>query len=46
VNIWHFTIRGSKNTEYAGGIYHGKLVLPLEYPFKPPSLYFLTVRGL
>jgi hypothetical protein len=24
-------------TEYEGGVYHGKLVFPPDYPFKPPS---------
>ncbi len=27
-----------------GGIYHGRIVLPAEYPFKPPTFSFLTVR--
>lgn len=27
---WHFTIRGPPDTEFAGGIYHGRIILPPE----------------
>lgn len=40
---WHFTIRGPDDTAFAGGIYHGRILLPAEYPFKPPNIVFLTV---
>lgn len=40
---WHFTIKGPSETEFENGLYHGKLLLPLEYPFKPPWVLFLTV---
>ncbi|CAF5012614.1 unnamed protein product [Rotaria sp. Silwood1] len=40
---WHFTIRGPKDTEFEYGIYHGRILLPPEYPMKPPSIIFLTV---
>ncbi|CAF3449832.1 unnamed protein product, partial [Rotaria sp. Silwood2] len=39
---WHFTIRGPKDTEFEHGIYHGRILLPPEYPMKPPSIIFLT----
>ena len=42
---WHFTIRGPADSEFAGGIYHGKILLPPEYPFKPPNIVFLTPSG-
>ncbi|EED91512.1 predicted protein, partial [Thalassiosira pseudonana CCMP1335] len=42
---WHFTIRGAPDTEFAGGIYHGRILLPPEYPFKPPHIVFLTPSG-
>lgn len=29
-----------------GGIYHGRILLPPEYPFKPPSFSFLTAREM
>ncbi len=28
-----------------GGIYHGRILLPPEYPFKPPSFLLLTPNG-
>lgn len=41
---WQFAIRGPRETEFEGGIYHGRIQLPAEYPFKPPSFMLLTVR--
>mmetsp|Transcript_23050 Transcript_23050/g.30060 ORF Transcript_23050/g.30060 Transcript_23050/m.30060 type:complete len:131 (-) Transcript_23050:1424-1816(-) len=40
---WHFTIKGPKGTDFEGGIYHGRILLPTDYPFKPPNIVFLTV---
>ncbi|GIY96848.1 ubiquitin-conjugating enzyme E2 J2 [Caerostris extrusa] len=31
---WHFAVIGPENTPYEGGIYHGKLLFPSEFPFK------------
>lgn len=42
---WHFTIRGPPGTDYEGGIYHGIILFPESYPFKPPSVQFLTPNG-
>ncbi|KAL7535549.1 hypothetical protein ACHAXR_006561 [Thalassiosira sp. AJA248-18] len=42
---WHFTIRGADDTDYCGGVYHGRILLPPEYPFKPPNIVFLTPSG-
>lgn len=42
---WHFTIAGPKDTEFEGGLYHGKILLPSEYPFKPPWIEFKTPNG-
>ncbi|GAB1607918.1 ubiquitin-conjugating enzyme E2 J2-like [Argonauta hians] len=42
---WHYTVVGPENSPYEGGMYHGKLVFPREYPFKPPSIYMLTPSG-
>jgi len=42
---WHFAIRGPPDTEFDGGVYHGRILLPPEYPFKPPSFMFLTPNG-
>jgi ubiquitin-conjugating enzyme E2 J1 len=41
----HFTIRGPEDTEFAGGVYHGRIVLPSDYPFKPPGIMMLTPNG-
>jgi ubiquitin-conjugating enzyme E2 J1 len=40
---WHFTIRGPEGTEFEGGYYHGRVILPSEYPMKPPSIILMTV---
>jgi ubiquitin-conjugating enzyme E2 J1 len=42
---WHFTIRGPKDTEFEGGLYHGRIILPPEYPFKPPNIVLLNESG-
>ncbi|CAO0794274.1 unnamed protein product [Mucor circinelloides] len=42
---WHFTVRGPKDTDFEEGRYHGRIILPSEYPFKPPELIFLTPNG-
>lgn len=42
---WHFTIRGPDDSEFEGGYYHGRIVLPPEYPMKPPSIILLTPNG-
>lgn len=43
---WHFTMAGPPApSAYAGGIYHGRIVLPPTYPLRPPSFRFLTPSG-
>ncbi len=42
---WHFTIRGPPGTEFANGLYHGRLLLPFNYPFAPPSIMLLNPNG-
>jgi len=42
---WHFTLRGPKGTDFEGGFYHGRILLPSGYPFKPPNIYFLNENG-
>lgn len=42
---WHFTLKGPVDTAFDGGLYHGKIVLPSEYPFKPPNIIMLTPSG-
>lgn len=41
----HYVVRGPEKTPYEGGMYHGKLVFPREFPFKPPSIYMITPNG-
>uniref|UniRef100_A0A1I8FGD5 UBIQUITIN_CONJUGAT_2 domain-containing protein n=1 Tax=Macrostomum lignano TaxID=282301 RepID=A0A1I8FGD5_9PLAT len=36
---WHFTIRGP------GGVYHGRVLIPGDYPMKPPNIILLTPNG-
>lgn len=42
---WHFTIRGPMNSEFEGGLYHGRILLPSNYPLTPPSVILLTKNG-
>ncbi|KAI9103310.1 ubiquitin-conjugating enzyme/RWD-like protein [Phlyctochytrium arcticum] len=42
---WHFTIRGPSEGGFEGGRFHGRLVFPVDYPFKPPNISFLTPNG-
>lgn len=42
---WHYIVTGPPNTPYAGGKYHGKLIFPPSYPFKPPSIMMCTPSG-
>ncbi|XP_054708283.1 ubiquitin-conjugating enzyme E2 J1-like [Uloborus diversus] len=42
---WHFTVRGPPKTDFEGGIYHGRITLPTDYPMKPPSIILLTPNG-
>ncbi|NXE71507.1 UB2J2 enzyme, partial [Calcarius ornatus] len=41
----HYVVRGPELTPYEGGYYHGKLIFPREFPFKPPSIYMITPNG-
>lgn len=42
---WHCTIRGPEGTDFEGGLYHFRINLPAEYPFRPPSIIMLTPSG-
>ncbi|VDN82273.1 unnamed protein product [Brugia pahangi] len=42
---WHYVIKGAPQTPYEGGFYHGKLIFPPDFPFKPPSIFMLTPSG-
>ena len=45
LTIWYFIVYDLKDTEYDGGIYLGKVILPPKYPFKAPDFQFLTPSG-
>ena len=42
---WHFSVMGTPNSEYDGGIYHGRVLLPKDYPGSPPRVQLLTPSG-
>lgn len=42
---WHYVITGPADTPYEGGQYHGTLLFPGDYPFKPPSIRMTTPNG-
>ena len=42
---WHFTIAGPPGTEFEGGLYHGRITLPTNYPLAPPSFILITPNG-
>jgi ubiquitin-conjugating enzyme E2 J1 len=41
----HFVIAGPKDTDFEGGLYHGRITLPPSYPHAPPEFRFLTPNG-
>jgi len=42
---WHYVIKGPEKSPYDGGYYHGKLVFPKDFPFKPPKIIMITPNG-
>jgi len=42
---WHYVLEGSQGTPFEGGVYHGKVKFPPEYPFKPPGISMITPNG-
>eukprot|EP00578_Thalassiosira_sp_NH16_P019993 CAMPEP_0181100928 /NCGR_PEP_ID=MMETSP1071-20121207/13466_1 /TAXON_ID=35127 /ORGANISM="Thalassiosira sp., Strain NH16" /LENGTH=224 /DNA_ID=CAMNT_0023183713 /DNA_START=242 /DNA_END=916 /DNA_ORIENTATION=+ len=45
---WHYVLEGTTDdpkSPYKGGIYHGKLIFPKEYPYKPPGVIMCTPNG-
>lgn len=42
---WHFSFTGIKASSFEGGVYHGRIILPRDYPRKAPSIDILTPNG-
>lgn len=42
---WYFLVKGPEYSIYNGGYYIGKIMLPKEYPMKPPDFMMLTPSG-
>ena len=42
---WHFSVGGAPGSSFAGGIYHGRVILPKNYPGSPPRVQVLTPSG-
>ena len=42
---WHYCVYGLKDCPYEGGVYHGKLIFPVQYPLKPPGIEMITPSG-
>ena len=43
--VWHYILEGPKDSPYYGGEYHGKIIFPSDYPFKPPAIRMITPNG-
>jgi ubiquitin-conjugating enzyme E2 D/E len=39
---WKAMIVGPADTPYAGGIFYLDVIFPVDYPFKPPEIKFIT----
>ncbi|KAL2887675.1 Ubiquitin-conjugating enzyme E2 14 [Ceratocystis lukuohia] len=42
LHTWACTISGPENTPYVGGAFTIHIMLPTDYPFKPPAVKFVT----
>lgn len=42
INLWNVTIFGPKNSPYVNGVFNLKITFSSAYPFKPPTIKFLT----
>jgi hypothetical protein len=42
---WHFTFAGPPDTVFEGGVYHGRVLLPADYPASAPHVQMMTPNG-
>jgi ubiquitin-protein ligase len=42
---WHFSVSGPPSSDFSHGIYHGRVLLPKDYPGSPPRIQVLTPSG-
>eukprot|EP00890_Picochlorum_soloecismus_P005459 jgi/Picsp_1/5914/NSC_03271-R1_ubiquitin-conjugating enzyme e2 33 len=42
---WHYVLEGERDSDFAGGMYHGLVEFPSRYPFSPPSILMHTPNG-
>jgi len=45
IHTFYYILRGNDNSDYSGGYYLGKIVLPPDYPTENPAFYMLTPSG-
>ena len=45
IHEWHFSFMGPEESPYSGGCYHGRIVLPPDYPRKAPAISMLSATG-
>ena len=43
--IWHFTLSGMPGSSFQNGLYHGRMILPDNYPLAPPRIQVWTPSG-
>jgi len=43
--LWHFSFVGAPSSPYSKGVYHGRIILPSNYPLSPPKVQMLTPSG-
>lgn len=43
--VWHFSFMGLEGTAFESGIYHGRILLPKNYPAHPPRVQVYTPTG-
>lgn len=43
--IWHFSFMGLPHSVFEDGIYHGRVILPPNYPARPPRVQVWTPSG-